>query len=86
MEQINAVVKHIPKQSSDHSILILDTQQEKEKKRRRFYFFFYQRWLNKPGIEEVISKAWGYECYSPMFQVDSKIKRCRMDLIRWKSS
>lgn len=56
MDQTNAVVKHIKKQSSDHSMLILDTLQEKKKKRRRFYFD--KRWLNKPGIEEVIRKAW----------------------------
>lgn len=85
MDQTNVIVKHIQKQSSDHSMLILDTLQEKEKKRRRFYFD--KRWLNKPKIEEVIRKAWNlYVDVSPMFQVASKIKRCRIDLIRLNNS
>lgn len=31
-----------------------------------------------------MKKSWAEECYSsPMYQVTYKIKRCRMDLIRW---
>lgn len=31
--------------------------------------------------------AWKSECYgSPMFQVASKIKKCRIDLLKWNSS
>lgn len=73
MDHTNAVVKHIQKKSSDHCMLLLDTNQEGEKKKRRFSF--YKRWLSKPSIEELVKKSWAEECYgSPMYQVTYKIK------------
>lgn len=65
------MAKHIEKQASDHSLLLLDTNSEGRKSKRRFYFD--QRWLSKEGIEEVVRNAWEAECIgSPMFQVASK--------------
>lgn len=77
-----AVVKHIERYSSYHSMLLLDTKPDMEKKKKRFYFD--KRWVDKPGIEEVIRKAWEPEGIgSPMFKVGQKIKQCRMALIEW---
>lgn len=84
-ENENAIVHHVERQSSDHCMLVVDTDPAQERKKRRFYFD--KRWLNKPGIEEVIRKAWGVDCIgSSMFQVAQKIKRCRMDLIQWNKT
>lgn len=35
-------------------------------------------------MEDIIKHAWEQECVgSPMYQVASKIKRCRLELIKW---
>lgn len=40
--------------------------------------------MKKPGIEEMVKQAWETECEgSPMFQVASKIKLCRLSLLNW---
>lgn len=76
------MVKHIEKQSSDHYMLILDTKPEMEIKRKRFYFD--KRWISKHGVEKVVRKAWEPECLGfSMFKVAYKIKRCKMELIKW---
>lgn len=54
-ENNNAVVEHVEKHSSDHSMLVLDTNPALERKKKRFYFD--KRWLGKSGIEEVIKTA-----------------------------
>lgn len=75
------VVKHIEKQASDHSLLLLDTKPEEGKTKRRFYFD--QRWLTKVEVEEVVRNAWDPDCIgSPMFQVAYKIKWCRLELLK----
>lgn len=68
------VVKHMERQASDHCILVVDTNPEKVRTKRRFYFD--KRWIDKPGVEEIIKKTWELECIgSPMFKVACKIKR-----------
>lgn len=45
---------------------------------RRFYFD--KRWIR----DEEIRASWDPECISsPMFRVVYKIKKCRMELIKW---
>lgn len=84
-ENAYAIVHHVDKHSSDHSMLVVDTNPTQERKKRRFYFD--KRWLNKPGIEEVIQKSGEIECVgSSMFKVAQKIKRCRMDLVQWNKT
>lgn len=75
-------MKHIEKQSSDHCMLVLDTIQNEGRKRRRFSFD--KRWISKPGVEDIIRNAWTPDCFgSPIHQVASKIKRCRLALLNW---
>lgn len=78
VENEKAIVQHVARPTSDHCILILDTKPELRKQKRRFYFD--KRWGEKPGVEEMVRKAWEAESIgSPMFKVASKIKRCRME-------
>lgn len=85
IENANAVVKHIEQQLSDNSMLILYTNPDIERKKRRFCFD--KRWLSMTGVEEVIRKAWYSECIgSSMFQVTQKIKRCRLELLKWNNN
>lgn len=51
-EHVNAVVRHIEKQASDHYLLVLDTKPEQKRKQARFYFD--KRWVKKPSIEDII--------------------------------
>lgn len=82
VEHEKAVVQHIDRQASDHCMLILDIKPKLRKKKRRFYFD--KRWIGKSRIEEIMKKAWDRECIeSLMFKVACKIKRCRMDLLKW---
>lgn len=77
-------MKHVNTYFSDHCMLVLDTKPEGITKRKQFYFD--ERWLGKPGVEEVIESAWTTDCIgSPMFQVAFKIKRCRMALLQWNT-
>lgn len=82
MKNDRAVVKHIENYSSYHSMLLLDTKPDLQKQKRRFYFD--ERRIGKPGVKKVIRDAWESKCIgSPMFKVASKIKRCKMKLIKW---
>lgn len=77
-----AMVKHIEKQISDLSLLLLDTELEDERTKKRFYFD--QRWLTKEEVEKVVRNASEPDSIgSLIFQVAYKIKRCRMKLLKW---
>lgn len=70
------------KQTSDHCLLILDTELEGNKLKRRFCFD--QRWPQWREIDEVVEKAWKEEQQGTlMFQVCSRIKSCRVALLKW---
>lgn len=76
------MVYHVERQASDHSLLILDTHPAQGRRKGRFYFD--KRRVDKPGIEEVVRQAWESDCEgSPMFQVTSKIKLCKLGLLNW---
>lgn len=77
IENDKAIVQHVERHTSDHCLLLLDTKPTEKKRKKRFCFD--KIWLSKLEIEEVIRKAWEWDCIgSPMFQVACKIKRCRM--------
>lgn len=54
-----AQVLHIEKQTSDHSLLVLETEPAVHKFKKRFCFD--QWWLQRPKITEVVEKAWRKE-------------------------
>lgn len=44
-----AVVHHVERYASDHSLLMLDTKPDQRRWKTRFYFD--KRWIHKPGFE-----------------------------------
>lgn len=54
-----AQVLHVEKQSSDHSLLALETEPAKHKFKKRFCFD--QSWLQRQDITEVVENAWRKE-------------------------
>lgn len=76
------VVHHVERHSSDHCLLLLDTDPELRKRKHRFCFD--KRWVTRPGVEDVVRDAWDQDCEgSPMFTVATKIKQCRLGLLKW---
>ena len=53
-------VQHIETEASDHSALMLSPDAEPIRKKKRFYFD--KRWIEHEGVENIISKAWSYDC------------------------
>lgn len=42
--------------------------------------------MKKPGVEALIAAAWNFECKgSIMHKAATKIKRCRVELLKWNS-
>ncbi|XP_071902842.1 uncharacterized protein [Coffea arabica] len=81
-EDVNC--RHIDSYASDHSILIINTTRNSSRRNKRFYFD--KRWLKRDDIGEVIRVAWQQETYgSRMFQVQKKIKNCRIALLKWEN-
>lgn len=79
----NTVVQHILKQTSDHSLLLLENKPQGQQMSRRFYFD--KQFLDLPDVESVIQNAWNSSCLgSPMFQTCSRIKQYRLTLLRIK--
>ncbi|XP_071916232.1 uncharacterized protein [Coffea arabica] len=77
-----ATYEHVEKQTSDHCLLILDTNPQKIRVKRRFYFD--QRWAKDKESDTIIKKAWGLEQHgSWMYRVVRSIKECRLALIEW---
>lgn len=74
-----AVVHHVPKQASDHCLLVLEDKLSGLKVGRRFQFDM--RLLDLPDFEYVVSNAWNrHQEGTPMYQVCERIKMCRVAL------
>ena len=77
-------VQHIETEASDHSALMLSPDAEPIRKKKRFYFD--KRWIEHEGVENIISKAWSYDCNGfEQSQVSFKIKHCCRSLVAWLS-
>ena len=77
--------RHIDSYASDHSILMFDTMMSSSRRKHRF--FFDKRWLKREDIGEVIRIAWEQQVEgSRMYQVATKIKNCRVALLKWKNN
>lgn len=75
-----AVVKHILTQSSDHSIVILDTENQQHKRKTRF--IFYNRWSKQQTYAGMIQEGWNANIEgSRMFRLHKKVKKCREKIL-----
>lgn len=79
----NAEAKHILRQSSDHSLLILDTTPKRAKTKSRF--IFNSKWTQMQGIEELLKDTWEQPVHGTrQYQVQQKLKRCKQKLLTWR--
>lgn len=77
-----AQVTHVPRQSSDHMLLLLDTDPQRVKTKARF--IFYSRWTKIQGAEELVRDTWKQSVNgSKMFKVQKKLKLCKLNFIKW---
>lgn len=82
LENNSVTVLHVERQTSDHNLLVLDTNPNQRKRRPRFYFD--KIWLQKLGIDVLIRQVWNADCEgSFMHKVPMKIKRCHVELLKW---
>lgn len=78
-----AEMTHILRQSSDHSLLILDTQPLRVKTKARF--IFDSRWTTMADCEELTKEEWEKPVGgSRMFSVQRKLKSCKIRFIEWR--
>lgn len=78
-----AEVVHKLRQSSNHSLLILDTKPQRVKTKARF--IFDSRWTKLAKCEEIIKTEWNkLVSGSRMFTVQQKLKRCKIRFIEWR--
>lgn len=76
LEHDAAEVQHILKQTSDHSLLFLDSNLPKFKIKTRF--ICEARWIRKPEFEEIIKKCWDIQIEgSNMYSLQQKLKKCK---------
>lgn len=76
-------VQHIPNQSSDHSIIILDTKANKQKPKA--IFIFDGRWSKMSGCSDVILYCWNQEVEgSRMYKFHKRLQNCRKGLVEWR--
>lgn len=81
----SAKVQHLAKQTSDHLLLVLDTQPNRQSSRSRI--IFYSRWANMNGVEDLVKEAWGTSVQgSRMFRVQQKLKLCKIRFLEWRKT
>ncbi|KAL3502393.1 hypothetical protein ACH5RR_036842 [Cinchona calisaya] len=76
-----ANVAHLPNESSDHMMLLLDTKHNNINHKK--IFIFCQRWLSHKGVKGVVEKTWGTNIQgSRIFKIGQKIKHCSVAMLR----
>lgn len=79
----HAVVHHVPKQTSDHYLLLLDDKPQIQHAPKCFYFD--KRLLELSNFERGVEQAWDVMQHGvPLYQVCSRIKCCRVALLKLK--
>ncbi|XP_015950801.1 uncharacterized protein LOC107475656 [Arachis duranensis] len=80
-----SAVVHLNDQGSDHRPILLITEEEQRKIKRRFRF--QERWCDEEEVGRIVREGWKDAVQgSPMFQLFTKLKRCRHHLVEWQWS
>lgn len=83
LQHDSAVVTHVKRQASDHSLLVLDSNLGRIKTRARF--FIESRGIKDPEIEEFVWEVWSQQVWGTvMFRLQQKLKRCKVKCIEWR--
>ncbi|GER30020.1 RNA-directed DNA polymerase (reversetranscriptase)-related family protein [Striga asiatica] len=78
-------VTHIPLHSSDHCLLLLNTDCEDVKAKQRFYFD--SRWVSKEGFSDTVAEAWNLNSFGvDLYSIQARIRNVRIALLKWKKS
>lgn len=78
-----SMVQHILTQSSDHSMVLLDTEPQHVKGKSRF--IYDSRWSKVQNCVHVIQEGWRVEVQgSRMFKFYTKLKHCKEKLLVWR--
>ncbi|WMV59000.1 hypothetical protein MTR67_052385 [Solanum verrucosum] len=78
----NANVQHIETEASDHFALMLSSDAEQLRKKK--WFYIDKRWIECEGVQNIISKAWSYDCNGfEQSRVSFKLKHSRRSLVAW---
>lgn len=76
-------VQHLMKQTSDHVMLVLDTQPERSKAKSRYVF--EAKWTKRQETEDLINDVWKQDSQvSRMYRLQQKLKSCKQNLITWR--
>ncbi|GER35494.1 retrotransposon protein, partial [Striga asiatica] len=79
---LSANALNVFRSSSDHNLLLLKPHSAQTPSKKRF--IFDQRWVSTPGIQEVVDSAWSNSNNgTPMFNLQSKIKNTRVEVLKW---
>ncbi|CAA0831099.1 Unknown protein, partial [Striga hermonthica] len=79
----NSLIKIIPVASSDHSILLFDSNPGCEGRKNRFVFD--ARWLKSEGFNDIVVEAWNFIVPGhALFSIQQRLKNVRNAIIKWK--
>lgn len=85
LENDTAEVLHVLRQSSNHSLLTLDTRPQRKKTKSRF--IFENRWTAYQVCETLVKEAWATSFSgSRMYQVCQKLKGCKFKFLQWRKA
>lgn len=83
IQQDLATVKHILRQASDHSMLLLDTNPLRQKTKGNF--IFYAKWIKEQESEDIVKEVWKRPVEgSRMYKVQKRWKWCKLSFIQWR--
>ncbi|GER55597.1 non-ltr retroelement reverse transcriptase [Striga asiatica] len=78
----NMVASNFYRSTSDHNVLLFDTDKQLERRHKRFQFS--SQWANMEGVQDAVKDGWQVEVEgSAMYQVHQKVKHTRMSLLAW---
>ncbi|XP_015954143.1 uncharacterized protein LOC127747488 [Arachis duranensis] len=80
-----SAVVHLNDQGSNHRPILLITEEEQKTIKRRFRF--QEKWCKEEEVGRIVRERWKEAVQgSLMFQLFSKLKRCRHHLVEWQRS
>lgn len=83
LQRETAEVTHFLRQTSDHSLIVLDSKPRRKKTQARF--IFEASWIKEQGCEERVKGIWQRSVIgSRMFKVQQKLKWCKSSFIKWR--
>lgn len=78
-----AELRHVLRQASDHSLLLLSPSSSRIK--TGVWFTFESNWTKGQQCEDMVKDTWGRPVEgSRMFRVKQKLKWCKLSFLKWR--